>query len=215
MRLHAILFVTCTAVASSSMLPPPAGWISAADINRIRALISNGTEPWASAGVQFLNDSSLTPAYKPSPQATVCRGDDGAQCGGCQQLERDSMAAYYLMIRWVVTGEEAWADTAMRVVDAWSGTLVNFTGHDQMLASGVYGSHLAQASELLAFAKQGVEWPLKQRAQTMFKTAFHPVCVRFCGGDTQDVQNCSHGANGNWDASWCARALSLSLTLSN
>ena len=54
------------------------------------------------------------------------------------------MAAYYLMLRWVASGDTQWVATAARIVDAWSSTLVNFTGHDQMLASGIYGSHFAQ-----------------------------------------------------------------------
>jgi hypothetical protein len=125
----------------------------------------------------------------------------------------DAMAAYYLMLRWVATGEQSWADAAERVVDAWSAQLVNVTGRDQMLAAGIYGSHFAQACELLAFANPS--WPGKARAQQMFAEVFHPVCEWFCGGSTQDVQNCSYGANGNWDASCMVAVASWAVFLDN
>jgi hypothetical protein len=57
--------------------------------------------------------------------------------------------------------------------------LVGFTGHDQMLAVGLYGGHLAQAAELLTYAMPG--WTLKTRAQTMFREVIHPGCSLFCG----------------------------------
>ena len=78
-------------------------------------------------------------------------------------MERDGIASYYLMLRWVATSDGKWADAAERVIDGWSGTLTGFSGHDQMLAIGLYGGHLAQAAELLAYAKP--DWPLKSRAQ--------------------------------------------------
>ena len=43
---------------------------------------------------------------------------------------------------------------------------------------------LAQAAELLAFAKPGTGpggWPLKARAQDMFRRVVHPACSLFCG----------------------------------
>lgn len=52
---------------------------------------------------------------------------------------------------------------------------LGFAGHDQMLAAGIYGSHMAHAAELLAYAKPA--WPLKARAQRMFRDVIHPVLL--------------------------------------
>ena len=76
-----------------------------------------------------------------------------------------------------------------------------FAGFAQMLAAGIYGSHMAQAAELLAFAKPG--WQFKARAQRMFLDVIHPACSLFCGrtSDTPPLprpQTCDKGANGNW-----------------
>ena len=76
-----------------------------------------------------------------------------------------------------------------------------FAGFAQMLAAGIYGSHMAQAAELLAFAKPG--WQFKARAQRMFLDVIHPACSLFCGltSGTPPLprpQTCDKGANGNW-----------------
>jgi hypothetical protein len=131
---------------------------------------------------------------------------------------QDAIAAYYLMLRWVVTEDQGASLAAMRIIDAWSATLKGFAGHDQMLAAGIYGSHLAQAAELLATAEP--EWPHRSRAEDMFRQVFHPVCIYFCGrsatGPPQpSPQNCSHGANGNWDTGCMSAVASWAVFLDN
>lgn len=133
-------------------------------------------------------------------------------------MERDGIASYYLMLRWIATNDSTWADAAERVLDSWSGKIVNFSGHDQMLAAGLYGGHLAQAAELLAFAKP--EWPLKARAQKMFREVIHPVCANFCGRTNKGwpqppPQTCVKCANGNWDAVCMSGVASWAVFLDN
>ena len=96
-----------------------------------------------------------------------------------------------------------------------------WAGFAQMLAAGIYGGHMAQAAELLAFAKPN--WPQKARAQRMFLEIIHPACSLFCGRTSDSTphprpQTCEKGANGNW----CVRGtatprhtgISMSLCLS-
>ena len=133
-------------------------------------------------------------------------------------MEKDGIASYYLMLRWVSTSDTKWADAAERVIDAWSGELQGFTGHDQMLGVGLYGGHMAQAAELLAYAKP--DWALKARAQKMFLEVIHPGCDLFCGRTNDGwpqppPQTCVHCANGNWDAVCMSGVASWSVFLDN
>ena len=176
MLLLPIALVLC--VPASFNFNHPAGWHSASDITRIRQKIASKEEPFAEAAEVLLNDTSLTPQFKPSPASIVCRSccnvsccpPDKPACGASDSggLERDAIASYYLMLRWVATNNTEWADAAQNIIDAWSGKITGFAGHDLMLAVGLYGGHLAQAAELLAFANPS--WPLKSRAQKMFRT---------------------------------------------
>ena len=164
------LLYLCFAVglAVGSSFTHPAGWHTSTDISRVRSLIASGKEPWKSAAELLMNDTSLTTNYQPTASSLVCRTccdvsccPPGKPCPSTSSsgMERDGMAVYYLMLRWVASNDIAWADAAERVLDAWSGQLTGFAGHDQMLAIGLYGGHMAQAAELLAYAKPS--WPLK------------------------------------------------------
>lgn len=205
----------------------PAGWHTSADVARVRSLIASGREPWQAAYRMLMNDTSLSKSYTPTPIPLVCRTccgvsccAPGTSCPGASSagLEKDAMASYYLMMRWVATNDTEWATAAERIIDAWSENLVGFSGHDQMLAAGLYGGHMAQAAELLAFAKPG--WPAKERAQHMFLEVVHPVCSLFCGRTNDGwpqppPQTCEHCANGNWDAVCMSGIASWAVFLNN
>ena len=148
------LVATAATPGTAAAFAHPAGWHTAPDIARVRAFIASGREPWRSAAQLLLNDTSLTTDFAPSPPTgvggLVCRTCCNVSCcppnasasapchrAGSGGMERDGMAAYYLMLRWVATADITWADAAMRVLDAWSASLVGFAGHDQMLAVGL------------------------------------------------------------------------------
>ena len=174
------LVILC--VVPSACFRHPAGWHSTADIARIRTRVASGDEPWKSAATRLMNDSSLPTSYSPRPLTDVCCGDP-PPCDGGFQLEVDSIAAYFAMLRWIVTNNTAWSDTAARIIDGWSGTFTKFSGPGPMLTAGIAGSHMAQAAELLAHARslQPGGWSLKSRAIQMFQQVLHPLCAQFCG----------------------------------
>lgn len=205
---------------ASGAIVHPGGWHTAGDIARIRAHVASGSEPWHTAFTTLMDDPSLGPDYVPRPQPTVHRDccNPHPNSSGNHELETDAIAAYYLMVRWMASGNSSHVAAAQRILDAWSATVTGFAGHDQMLAAGIYGSHLAQAAELVAHANPS--WPLKARAQAMFRDVFHPVCVYFCGrsstGPPQpSPQTCDRGANGNWDASCMSAVASWAVFLDN
>eukprot|EP00039_Didymoeca_costata_P012626 m.182734 g.182734 ORF g.182734 m.182734 type:complete len:400 (+) comp15535_c0_seq1:161-1360(+) len=215
-----LLVVSNILCVHGSTFNHPAGWISKSDIKRIRSLVASNKEPWASAYSQLMNDTSLNAKYAPKPVTTVWRDccNPHPDNTGNRNLETDAIAAYYLMLRWVATGNLEHAQGAMHIIDAWSSTVEGFGGHDQMLAAGIYGSHLAQAAELLAYAIPS--WENKSQAKKMFLEVFHPVCVYFCGrsndGPPQPPpQTCERGANGNWDTGCMSAVASWAVFLDN
>eukprot|EP00041_Stephanoeca_diplocostata_P002025 m.22826 g.22826 ORF g.22826 m.22826 type:complete len:411 (-) comp12809_c0_seq3:321-1553(-) len=217
------VFLTSTLsadVVAEHAFSHPAGWHTASDIARIRAQIASGKEPWATAYQTLMNDTSLPLDYQPAPVAVVHRDccNPHPNSSGASNFERDGIACYYQMVKWMATDDIEYASAAQRIIDAWSGMLEGFAGHDQMLAAGIYGSHMAQAAELLAHAKP--TWPLKARAQSMFRDVIHPVCCYFCGrsstGPPQpSPQTCEHGANGNWDTGCMSGVAAWAVFLDN
>eukprot|EP00036_Acanthoecidae_sp_10tr_P002586 CAMPEP_0182930890 /NCGR_PEP_ID=MMETSP0105_2-20130417/26658_1 /TAXON_ID=81532 ORGANISM="Acanthoeca-like sp., Strain 10tr" /NCGR_SAMPLE_ID=MMETSP0105_2 /ASSEMBLY_ACC=CAM_ASM_000205 /LENGTH=392 /DNA_ID=CAMNT_0025069231 /DNA_START=8 /DNA_END=1182 /DNA_ORIENTATION=- len=217
----------CCAATSLSLQPTlnhPGGWHCAADVARVRSKVSTAAQPWTTAYHVLMNDTSLTVDYRPSPVGVVHRDccDPHPNNTGNLQYERDSIAAYYSMVRWLGTADpddaKPHALLAMRIIDAWAMTITGFAGHNQMLAAGIYGSHMAQAAELLAYAVP--EWPGRPAAEAMFRDVIYPVCSQFCGRTNlgpplPPQQSCDHGANGNWDTACMSMVASVAVFLDN
>ncbi len=47
-------------------------------------------------------------------------------------IETKQIINRYLMLRWVASGNLSYATAAERIIDAWSGTVQGFAGHDQV-----------------------------------------------------------------------------------
>jgi Alginate lyase len=69
------------------------------------------------------------------------------------------------------------------------------------LAAGIYGSKLAEAAELCAYAK-GASWANRERAQGMFNNVFYPLIANFSQEQTP---------NGNWDAAALSAVMAIAV----
>lgn len=118
------------------------------DFARIREHVESGREPWKT-GLQKLV-AKADPVWQPRAAETVCRGNNA----GCDQnypvLYRDVHAAYANALYWKLTGNTTHADAAVRIVDAWSGTMKFLNGStDAALVAGIQGYQLANVAEIL------------------------------------------------------------------
>lgn len=118
------------------------------DFTRVRSFVDAGSEPWSTGWGKLT--ARADSSWEPNAQSIVCRGDSEECTQNYQTLYRDAHAAYTNTIYWKVTGETANADAAVRILDAWSGTLTEIKGSaDRWLAAGIYGYQLANVGELL------------------------------------------------------------------
>ena len=124
------------------------------DFARIRIKIKNGEQPWTKWWQKLCasGDTSLT--AKPNPQP-ACYRQDGTKWA----LYRDTQRAFCLALRWKISGEEAYAKSAVETLDAWSSTLKiigtvppGSTAHDDhtfYLMCGMQGRQFANAAEIM------------------------------------------------------------------
>ncbi|KAF6804704.1 hypothetical protein CSOJ01_09993 [Colletotrichum sojae] len=120
------------------------------DFTRINGFLDANRELWKTGFNKLATRANADHA----PRATdvVCRGGAGRECNpeNYAVLFRDAAAAYANAVHWRVSGEEAHAEAAARILDAWSSTLKEIHGSsDKFLASGIYGYQLANAGEIL------------------------------------------------------------------
>lgn len=122
-----------------------------AEIDRMGAKVSADAQPWKSGWDRLVVSSFAQSTYKPNPQREVCAGSGGCPNGeSFMPLARDMAAAYQNALRYRVSGDKAFADNAVAILNAWSSTLETITGDSNAgLRAGLYGYQVAAAAELM------------------------------------------------------------------
>jgi len=145
------------------------------DIDRMRSKVAAGTQPWIDGWNRLVRNRHASLDWKPNPQVVVYRGKNPVHAENYAALFNDAAAAYALALRWEVSGDEAYADKAVEIMNAWSSTLTAIDGSsDKFLASGIYGYQMANAAELL---RGYPKWAIgdRKRMQAMMLAVFYPM----------------------------------------
>lgn len=120
------------------------------DFERMRRNVAQGREPWLQGWQRLTANPHASLSWNPRPQSAVYRGNDRVHAQNYPTLYNDAAAAYALALRWKVSGETAYAEKAVAILNAWSSKLSLIDGSsDKFLASGIYGYQLANAAEVL------------------------------------------------------------------
>jgi hypothetical protein len=142
-----------------------------ADFTRMRAKVSASASPWITGWNILSANSHASASYTPSPAAVIYRGADGIHAENYGQLYNDIAAAYALALRWKISNNTTYANTAVKILNAWSSTLTSLQGTaDAYLAAGIYGYEFANAAEIMhSFSG----WTAND--QTAFRTMLHDI----------------------------------------
>jgi hypothetical protein len=168
-----------------------------AELDRVKAKIATGEEPWRTAWSRFVWSSHASVQWKPSPEAHVFR-DNRQPWRGARELGDDALAAYANAIHYALSGDEHHARTAANILNAWSTELETITGHDDKLLVGIVGYKLCNAAEILRHTWP--EWSASD--QERFRDMLLRVCLPV-------INDFFPEANGNWDASMIVTMMSI------
>jgi hypothetical protein len=90
-------------------------------------------------------------------------------------LYNDVAAAYACALRWYISGDAAYADKTVEIMNAWSSTLTGITGtSDKFLAAGIYGYQFANVAEIMRLYGGLTATDLAQ-FQDMMRSIFYPM----------------------------------------
>ncbi len=180
------------------------------DIDRMRIQVNASAQPWLSGWNKLTANSHSASTYTARPVDTVYRGTGTPE--NYSRLYNDAAAAYALALRWHISGNAAYADAAIRVLNAWSSTLKVINGtSDKYLASGIYGYQMANAAELM---RSYSGWAAADfiRFQNMMITVFYPMNHAFL---TNHNGACISHYWANWDLSNMASMISIGILSDN
>ncbi len=114
------------------------------DLNHLKSNLTK--EPWASAYAAFQNDyrSKLTYGMQ-GPYVTVGRAPDVNR----NPWMNDMVAIHNLAFMWIFTGDQAYAQKATGILDAWAVTNTRWTGDETFLDLGDYAQYYITGADIL------------------------------------------------------------------
>lgn len=172
---RAIWFAIALVIALVASVPAqsfvhPGGLHTTADLERMKAKVAAGEHPWIDGWNALVQDRKAQSNYKASPHSHMASR---------QRAQDDANAAYLNALRWIISGDTAHADCAVRILNAWSETVSEIPrGTDQPGLSGIPIGTFAIAAELLR-SYPGWLAADQARFKRMLLDYMYPVCHDF------------------------------------
>jgi hypothetical protein len=145
--------------------------------------VAANLSPWIDGWRILIANSHANLSYTPNPQAVVSRGNDGVHPDNSAVLFNDVAAAYACALRWKISGNTAYADKAVQIMNAWSSTLTAIFGisgtngdYDGILLAGFQGYQFANAGEIMRTYPGWAAADLA-RFKAMMTNIFYPINV--------------------------------------
>lgn len=134
----------------------PCALVSASDIARIQTKVAaaDASDPVYASWQQLCGNSLAQSSHQPNPVPVLVRGDvtgTGVASQNYINACRDAAAAFQLALRWRVSGDTQFADTAVNILNSWADVCTTITSNDNdnHLLAGFQGYQFANAAELL------------------------------------------------------------------
>jgi hypothetical protein len=188
-----------TADAAPISFSHPGVLVSRAQLDFVKGKVNAGAAPWLAAYNQMMASRYASLARTPKPRATVECGSYSNPNNGCTDEREDAIAAYTDALAWYITGDTAYAQKSIALMDAWSATITSHTNSNAPLQTGWAGSVWPRAAEIIKHTY--ASWPGQARFATMLRTVYLPVVIA------------GSSSNGNWELSMMEAAVGISVFL--
>ncbi|MVT08801.1 T9SS type A sorting domain-containing protein [Chitinophaga tropicalis] len=149
----------------------PGGIHTKADLDRMKEKVAAGVYPWIDGWNLLRRSWKAQKTYVATPYPNV-GGQDVRQ-----QAAKDATAAYFNVLEWYISGDTAYANCAVRILNAWSGSV------NQVVSGELYQIPIClmvQAGELLRIYPGWSETDFT-RFKNMCLNYFYPPCHDFLG----------------------------------
>jgi hypothetical protein len=166
----------------------PGGWHTETELERVRKNVTAGKQPWLDAW-KAIQNADVNTNYHARVATNVT---------DAYWIQNDGHAAYALAIKWVASGDIAYAKASERIIDAWVSTVESAA--PTTMRNGIGANQMANAAEILAYGFNGrAGWPATNvaRAKSWFRNVVYPR-----------VKN---GASANWGTSCMAGIMSMAV----
>ena len=142
-------------VADAGTTPPstnatfvhPGVLVSRTQLDFVKSKVAAKAQPWLNAYNQMIGSRYASLSRTPKPRATVECGPYSNPNNGCTDEREDAIAAYTDALVWYTTGNAAYAQKSIALMDAWSATIKTHTNSNAPLQTGAdHGSGVGWTS---------------------------------------------------------------------
>ena len=163
---------------TAAALPAPGTFVhpgllnTEADFERMRTKVAQGAQPWAAAYAALTSNwTGNRPDWGPAALTKVIRGGNGENYA---TFANDIAVAYGSALRWKVSGDTAYADCAIRILNRYAHTLTGVGGDPNINLLEINAYQFANVGEIM---RSYSGWAAADFAafQTMMKTLFYPM----------------------------------------
>ncbi|SPF33973.1 exported hypothetical protein [Candidatus Sulfopaludibacter sp. SbA4] len=173
-----------TAADPSGKPAPPSGFVhpgvlvNRTQLDEIKKRVAAGTEPQKTAFEALKTDKLGALDYTPHPRDTVECGPRSNPDIGCKDEQADSEAAYAQALLWYITGNSAYAQNAMKILNAWSGTLTGgHTNANAEVQASWAGAVWPRAAEIIRYSYKGWTDAEIAKFQNMLTAQYLPSLI--------------------------------------
>jgi hypothetical protein len=156
----------------------PGVLVNRAQLEEMKRRVAAGVEPQKSAFEVLKASKWGALDYTPHPRATVECGSNSNPDLGCKDEQNDSAAAYGQALLWYITGNKAYAENAVKIMDAWSSTLMGgHTNANGQVQASWTGDVFPRAAEIIRYSYKGWSDAAIAHFQDMLTMQFLPSLI--------------------------------------
>ncbi|WP_079913118.1 alginate lyase family protein [Paenibacillus sp. 32352] len=166
-----------------------------ADLDLMKAKTAAGESPWAPEWDKVRVNKLASPKFTATVYSTVYLNDPLMKDTGKGALADSATAAYFNALGWHITGDPAYANKAIDILNRWSHQLTGLQGNDAILGASLIGYKLLNAAELIRYSNAGWGQPDIEKFSSMMTNVFYSQTKNYAF-----ITRTGAWANGNWDA---------------
>ncbi len=118
------------------------------DLERMRFKVAAGEQPWKGSWDILVSNTNSFLHTEPEVRPIINAG--GGYSEDYIRLARDCARAYQCALRYQISGETAYANKAVQILNTWASTMTGWSGDTNVsLRAGLYGYQMACAAELM------------------------------------------------------------------
>ena len=165
----------------------------------VKGKIDADAEPWRGALEQAQDSKYGSLSYEAQPRANVECGSYSNPDNGCSEEKSDCVAAYTHALLWYHTGDEAHAEKAIEIMNAWSSTIEQHTNSNAPLQAAWVAEVFPRAAEIIRYTYDGWAEADIEQFETMLRDVYLPLLID------------GSSSNGNWELSMIEAVMNIGI----